>query len=327
MVPSADKPASNPFENLGMPPAGPSPTYGFGATPVTGGVSVAGSVDQSPNVNSVAIEEATFTQPGATMVTGLDSGEKLEFLRDTSPSQEYSAFVDAFLSPLVNAHGMSMELYKIQFAASYSAARAALAIIWRLVEMERAWLDTWCLSVVYRMWLSCEIAAGRVSCPGWADPRLQEAWAAHRFIGTPPVQVDPTKEAESNMKNLQMSTTTLEQVTYESGTGDVETNMARNKKHFADLPEPPWAIKQTAAVQPSAGEGLKPAEKPGQPAKPGRRLLCPRTATARNHNPQELPGEPRDRRHSHRRRGYHLRGASHLYRLAIRPALAHAKTP
>ena len=258
--PSAENPASNPFENLGMPPAGPAPMSAFGSIPAPSGISVEGSTDGGMAASFTPIEEASFGIPGSVAITSLAEGEKIKLLENTVPGPDFDSFVDSFLTPLVGAHGMSMEMFKIKFDASYSAARGALAVLWRFVAMERTWLDSWALGPVFEMFLSCEIAAGRISCPGWADPRLRAAWCAHSFIGTPPVQIDPAKEADAAMKYLQMSATTLEQVTQEHGGGNVKANIARNKAAFPELPIPPWENKQAAAAPGFDGEENPPKD-------------------------------------------------------------------
>lgn len=264
---------TNPFEQNGMPPAGPQVVQAFGATPAGGGLAIAGSVSQDNRTSFVPMEEAAFGIPGSVLVAGMQQGDEMKFLQNTSPMPDFEAFVDDMLTPMVGSLGMSLELYKIKFDSSYSAARAGLAIVWRAIRMERQWLDTWCLSAVYEAWLSCEIAAGRISCPGWYDPRLRAAWLAHRVIGTPPIQVDPEKEAGANMKNLDMNITTLESLTHEYGTGDLEDNIARNKRHAGDIAIWPWGMKaaQAAPIKIVDGEqqGVMEPPKPAAPAKPG----------------------------------------------------------
>jgi capsid protein len=254
IVTNQEAPPSNPFENLGVPPAGPAPLQGFGSVSAPLGVAMTDSLGLASQVNVVPLEEAAFNVPGSTLVTSVGQGDKLDFLQNNAPGPEFDRAVDAFLTPLLAAHGMSIELFKMKFEASYSAARGALMVVYRNIAMEREALDIGCLSVIYEMWLACEIAAGRLSCPGWADPRLRAAWCAHQFIGSPPVQIDPVKEADAQMKYLQMSATTIEQVTHERGGGDAKANLARNKRVFAELPIPPWAVKAPSPFSAGGGE-------------------------------------------------------------------------
>ena len=265
---------TNPFEQNGMPPAGPQVVQAFGATPAGGGLAIAGSVSQDNRTSFVPMEEAAFGIPGSTLVASMQQGDEMKYLQNTAPLPDFEAFVDDMLTPMVGSLGMSLELYKIKFDSSYSAARAGLAIVWRAIRMERQWLDTWCLSKAFEAWLSCEIAAGRISCPGWYDPRMREAYLCHRVIGTPPIQVDPEKEASANMKNLDMSITTLESLTHEYGTGDLEDNIARNKRHAGEIAVFPWAMKAAQAAPVKIVDGtqqgvMEPPKPAGFPAKPG----------------------------------------------------------
>ena len=265
---------TNPFEQNGMPPAGPQVVQAFGATPAGGGLAIAGSVSQDNRTSFVPMEEAAFGIPGSTLVASMQQGDEMKYLQNTAPLPDFEAFVDDMLTPMVGSLGMSLELYKIKFDSSYSAARAGLAIVWRAIRMERQWLDTWCLSKAFEAWLSCEIAAGRISCPGWYDPRMREAYLCHRVIGTPPIQVDPEKEASANMKNLDMSITTLESLTHEYGTGDLEDNIARNKRHAGEIAVFPWSMKAAQAAPVKIVDGtqqgvMEPPKPTGFPAKPG----------------------------------------------------------
>jgi len=239
---------TNIFETIGATPAGPNQQSQFGGTPVSGGVAVSGSIDAGSSVRITPMEEASLNVPGSMLITSAAQGDKLEFLQNTSPTPDFESFVDAVIGPLVNAHGMSMEMFKIKFDSSYSAARGALAVLWRLIEMERTWLDHNVVSTVYEMWLSGEIAAGRVSCPGWSDPRLRAAWCAHTLIGTPPIQIDPTKEADAAMKFLQVSATNVRRVAREHNGSSYEQNAEINRKAFPDMPIPPYENKQAQAA-------------------------------------------------------------------------------
>jgi capsid protein len=241
-------PPSNPWEQLGMPPAGPAPVSAYGATPAPAGVGVAGSIEGGIGASFTPVEEVSLGVPGSHVITSMAEGDKIKILENTVPGPDFDPFVNAFLTPLLGAHGMSIEMFKIKFEASYSAARGALAVLYRFVGMERSWLDTMFLASVYEMFLSCEIAAGRVSCPGWADPRLRAAWCAHSFIGSPPVQIDPEKEVTAAMKLLQLSATDMKTVTHEIGSGSYGSNVAANARDFPTLPIPPWEQKITVAA-------------------------------------------------------------------------------
>jgi capsid protein len=283
--PSAENPASNPWESLGMPPAGPQVSLAFGNPPATGGISIAGSIDGGTGTAFTPVEEATFGVPGSTLITNLAEGEKIKMLENTVPGPDFDSFIDAYLTPLLG--WMSLEVFKIQFSTSYSSARGALALLYRFVNMERAWWDSWCGAAVYEAFLSCEIAAGRISCPGWQDPRMRAAWCSHTYIGSPPIQIDPTKETTAAKEKLSMSVTDLKAVTHEIGTGDLASNMAANKRDFPELAIPPWEQKLTVAATTMA----ESEEKQDQQAKDQADALAKQPKAPVNGN-GSLPKQP-----------------------------------
>jgi capsid protein len=241
---------SNFLEQIARTPAGPQNMLGA-STPIPGGVSVAGSFVNEP-VSVTQLEEAAFDTPGSSYILNLEKGDQIKMLTSTAPNPQFEAFVDAILTGLLAAHGMPLEWFKQKFEASYSAARGMLAAYWRVVDMKRKWIDDNLIAIVYEMWLSCEIAAGRISCPGFNDPILKDAWLSHSAVGTPPVQIDPTKEATGEKLWLELSATTGARVAREHNGSDYRANVARNTKDFPVLPIPPY--EQQIKVQATTAE-------------------------------------------------------------------------
>jgi capsid protein len=93
------------------------------------------------------------------------------------------------------------------------------------------------------MWLSEEIAAGRVSAPGWTDSRLRAAWSSHRFHGAGMPNIDPEKTGKAAKEYLSMGATTLEDVAIEYNDSDAEANRIKLREEIASLREigpMPW---------------------------------------------------------------------------------------
>ena len=260
-VENAQQPSSNPFENSTAPPyAGPT---GMEATTLPG-ASVNATLD-SQGVNFTPMAEATFDNPGATALTQLAQGDTIKLLGNTVPGPEFADFVDSYLEGILPAYGMSLELFKIKFDSSYSAARAGLAVIWRKVEMDRTFLDRNFIAPTREMVIACEIAAGRLSLPGFNDPRLRSAWLRHRVIGTPPIQVDPTKELAADEGYLALHATTPDDIAYHHNGSSFRDNLARNRVAFKD-----WVVSPITTAKAPAGalaDEPAPAPKSKQPAR------------------------------------------------------------
>ena len=262
-VQNTQKNPSNFLEEIGRQPAGPGSVV-FGATPTPGGIAVGGSLGANQPVSVTQLEEAAFDTPGSSYILNLEQGDEIKYLADTSPSAQFDSFVDAFLTPLLLVYGMPLEWFKQKFEASYSAARGMLASYWRVVMMKRQILAWMYLDTVFEMWLSCEIAAGRIACAGWEDPRLKAAWLSKNWIGTPPVQIDPQKEADAAMKWLEMSATTGERIAREHNQSNFKANMTRNTADFPKMPIPSWQQKITVAATTVEESESKAADKAKQ---------------------------------------------------------------
>jgi len=189
------------------------------------------------------IPHTTITRPGSWGVFSLKGKQKMKPFPDTSPSQDFNVFVDGYVSYVAAALGQSVETVLMKFSNNYSASRATLILTWRIAVQRRWELDYYILGPLYEMWLAEDIAAGRVSCPGWADPRLRAAWTSHRYNGLSMPNIDPVKTARAAKDYLSMGATTLEDVAIEYNDSDAESNRAKLKQELQelrDLGAMPW---------------------------------------------------------------------------------------
>lgn len=137
-------------------------------------------------------------------VFNLKQGEKLHSFEFNRKNTEFNVFVDMLMEYLSAASGMPLEVMKMKFGENYSASRASLALFWRVAEQWRMELATDFLNQVYEAWLSGEIAAGRISAPGWSDPRIKASWLQCNWIGSPMIDIDPSKQADAIGKYIDM---------------------------------------------------------------------------------------------------------------------------
>ena len=147
--------------------------------------------------------DVTFNKPGIG-VFNLKSGQELKTLDYNRKNTEFNVFVDMLMEYLSAASGMPLEVMKMKFGENYSASRASLALFWRVAEQWRMELATDFLNHVYEAWLSGEIASGRVSAPGWSDPRIKASWLQCNWIGSPMIDIDPSKQADAIGKYIDM---------------------------------------------------------------------------------------------------------------------------
>ena len=234
----SDEPAEDPFKNLNGLGAGP-PARQFGSVPEPSPVAK-NVTSESLKPVYTEIPHGNFDRPGAAGVFYLPGKQKLKPFPDTSPSQAFNIFVDSYFAYIAAATGQSLETVLMKFSNNYSASRATLILTWRIAEQARWELDYYILGPISMMWEAEEIAAGRISAPGWADPRLKAAWAAHRFQGLAMPVIDPEVTMRASKMALELGATTLQDVAQEYNDSDFESNCVSNREGYKNLPVPSW---------------------------------------------------------------------------------------
>lgn len=240
-VENQQKDPGNPFEDLSLDVE----TSALGARTLT--TDAEEVVDRLASVNYCPMPEATVGVPGSVALVGNEQGDMVRLLDTKAPADDFRDFIEVFTERLASAVGIPQEVVLMKFGQNYSASRATLLLFWSVVNMWRQEMAADFLNPVYESWLSEEIAAGRVSAPGWSDPRLRAAWLACSWIGSPLPSIDPGKEAKARKDNLEMNLTTLEREARALNGSDAKMNIERNAKTFPDIVSVPWGsgAKQT----------------------------------------------------------------------------------
>lgn len=228
--PSKDAPASNPLEDISVNrPAGP--TAGL-ATATVDGTPVSA---QTQSVRYEPIPEASFGVPGSAAVFGLQEGEDLKPFANTAPAESFAKFLEAFVTHLCAGNSMPIEVLLMKFGQNYSASRGALVLFWRVVTIWRAEMEADFLGPVYEAWLSGEIAAGRISAPGWQDPRLRRAWLNTQWIGAPMPHIDPLREGKGKEIMVRLGALTLDRLAQEFNGSDGRDNREKLAQQIPEL--------------------------------------------------------------------------------------------
>jgi lambda family phage portal protein len=192
-----------------------------------------GQVESGQVVNLLPGEEPVATNPGR-------------------PNAEFDPFVTSCMRQIGMAIGMPYEVLVMHYQSSYSAARAALLMAWRHFYGWRNWLATSLCQPVYELWLSDEVAAGRIAAPGFfSDSVVRAAWCSAQWVGDGPGSIDPEKEARAAAERWQLGITTLQTESLLHDGVDWETKHAQQTRELqarqaAGLPTPG----QAAPAQP-----------------------------------------------------------------------------
>lgn len=215
--PGENAPASNPMEDQ------------QGGPPVP-------DVDEDTLISATEFcferSEYKTRKPGSDFFANLMPGEKMKFLADTAPGPEFDKYITSVFKYCSAALGYPFEVILMAFNSNYSASRAALLEAWRTGRISQADIKADLMDVWREMWLSEEIAAGRISAPGWSDPRLRQAWMRYRLQGPSLPSIDPAKDMGGIEKELKLHLTTQNRAARERNGSDAKQNIAVNKKMF-----------------------------------------------------------------------------------------------
>ena len=189
----------------------------------------AGEVPVRPRTNPDELDMG----PG-TLQT-LKEDEDIKFGNPNMPVPGFDAFVKTFCKLVGAGLGTPYDVLVKEYNSSYSAARAALLDAWEDIRMRRKWFtDDFC-QPAYENWLAEAVARGRIKAPGFFDdPLIRAAWCGARWIGPVQGSIDPLKEAQAAVLQIQHALKTHEQVTREMSGGDWDANVeqlaAENEK-------------------------------------------------------------------------------------------------
>jgi lambda family phage portal protein len=234
--PSPDAPASNPVvDALSRGGAGPVANQ-VGSNPTPSEC----ATNTQATVAFNELPETTRRAPGSDGYFNLEGGEDLKPFQGTAPAASFDKFVDAFTSHLSASLSMPLEVMLMKFNQNYSASRGSLILFWRVAQIFRDEMASDFLNPIYEMWLAGEIAAGRISAPGWLDPRLRAAWLNNRWIGSPMPNIDPKRTADADMTYVELGAQTLDRVAKNLNGSSGKTNRAKLTREYSELPIAPW---------------------------------------------------------------------------------------
>lgn len=139
-------------------------------------------------------------------------GESIESPTPGRPNPAFDPFWTAMVRQIGMALEMPFEVLVMHFQSSYSAARAALLMAWKAFRSKRDLLAKSICQPVFELWLADEVAAGRISCPGFfSDDVVRAAWCAAIWTGDGPGSIDPTKEVTAAKMRVELGISTKQE--------------------------------------------------------------------------------------------------------------------
>jgi lambda family phage portal protein len=169
----------------------------FGGAPTTGVTLPATNPDgTSPDPATFAPPaQATGVSLGNGAIVDLAPGEKANPVNPTRPNANFDPFFTAVAKQMGAALELPVDELMLHYQSSYSAARAAMLQAWRFYTMRRWFLTQQFCAPVYGLFLDEEVATGRLTLPGYADPIRRRAWTRALWIGPARGSMDERQEA------------------------------------------------------------------------------------------------------------------------------------
>lgn len=138
-------------------------------------------------------------------------GESVETTTPGRPNPEFDPFWTAIVRQIGMALEVPFEVLVMHFQSSYSAARGALLMAWKTWRARRDFMATYFCQPIYELWLSEEIASGRIQAPGFfANALVRKAWCKGFWTGDGPGSIDPVKEVTAAEKRVALGISTKE---------------------------------------------------------------------------------------------------------------------
>lgn len=144
-------------------------------------------------------------------IVNLLPGESIESSNPGRPNAQFDPFWQAIVRQIGMALELPFEVLTMHFQSSYSAARAAMLMAHKMFRSRRDFMSTNFCQPIFELWLSNEVAAGRISARGFfASDDIRAAWCGSVWTGDGPGSIDPVKEVDAARKRVELGTSTIE---------------------------------------------------------------------------------------------------------------------
>jgi lambda family phage portal protein len=213
-------------------------------------------------------------------IMNLLPGETVSSPTPGRPNPEFDPFFMACMRQIGMATGIPVEVLTMHYQSSYSAARGALLMAWRMFMGWRDFLSTNLCQPVYEVWLSDEVANDRIIAPGFfADPVVRAAWCCAQWVGDGPGSLDPTKEIAAATDRVALGVSTLQaesqaydgvdwETKHRQTVREAEARRAAGLSVPGEIPTKSAAIVDSTTAEPANVPA--PVRKPVPPAPPPR---------------------------------------------------------
>jgi len=158
-------------------------------------------------------------------------GYDVKFTSPTHPATKFGEFVNEIAVMDGAAIETPADVLLKRFQNSYSASRAARLEFGNTVRVERKWFAAkWCTPIWNRL-ITEAVILGRLEAPGFfRDPLIRNAYLGLEWIGPAQGEIDPVKEVNALLLQIQNGLNTKENATIQLGNGDYFDNIAQRQR-------------------------------------------------------------------------------------------------
>lgn len=160
--------------------------------------------DNGNDVGAFGQTDDTPIALGNGAVIDLAAGEKAHDVNPARPNVNFDPFFMAMVKQIGAALELPLDELLLHYQSSYSAARAAMLQAWRFYLTRRWKLTQQFCQPVYGLFVDEEVASGRLSLPGYADPIRRRAYTRALWIGPSRGAMDELKEAQAAGKRIEI---------------------------------------------------------------------------------------------------------------------------
>jgi len=240
--PSKDEDAINPFENI-LTDSGVVPVEDTLSAENTSTTASTTASAETAKISCYKVPEATVTQPGGMFVGNLPKGTTLKFPDLGAPADKFDSFIGSFAGYIAASMKVPLEVVLMKFGNNYSASRGTLLLFYRHVCQEREEMAADFLDPIVEMWAAEEIAAGRITLPGWSDPRMRAAWLRCNWVGALAPDIDPFKTSKAQRLDIETGLTNIEREARNKNGSNAAANIQKNMELYTQFSVPaPWTV-------------------------------------------------------------------------------------
>lgn len=210
-----------------------------------------GMVTYGPGHQSMTPEGTGVTKLQSGAIVDLLPGEKIEIADPKRPNTAFDPFVQAIIRQIGMALEQPYETLIKHYTSSYTAAQMAMNDLWKFVRVKREFaIANFCNPI--REWVITEcVAKGLLDLPGFIeDPFARNAWLNCVWSGPTKGHINPSVEADAEMKWVGMGSKSLSDTAMEQFGNDWEEIADQRERELYRYIELPVLVNPNLVTQP-----------------------------------------------------------------------------